>query len=150
MVKTKLFLDYAASHPDAVLTFKASSMVLAIHSDASYLSETKARSRAGGHFFMSNNSADPPNNGAVLNIAQIIKSVMSSAAEAELGALFINSKQAIPARNTLEEMGHRQPPTPIQTDNTTAIGVVNKNNQMKQTKSMDMQFHWMRDRENKK
>ena len=150
MVKTKLFLDYAASHPDAVLTFKKSSMVLAIHSDASYLSETKARSRAGGHFFMSDNSADPPNNGAVLNIAQIIKSVMSSAAEAELGALFINSKQAIPARNTLEEMGHRQPPTPIQTDNTTAIGVVNKNNQMKQTKSMDMQFHWMRDRENKK
>ena len=75
---------------------------------------------------------------------------MSSAAEAELGALFINSKQAIPARNTLEEMGHCQPPTPIQTDNTTAIGVVNKNNQMKQTKLMDMQFHWMRDRENKK
>ena len=56
MVKTKQFLDYAASHPDAVLTFKASSMVLAIHSDASYLSETKARSRAGGHFFMSDKS----------------------------------------------------------------------------------------------
>eukprot|EP00804_Cyclotella_cryptica_P000215 CCRYP_016197-RD/>CCRYP_016197-RD protein AED:0.48 eAED:0.48 QI:0/-1/0/1/-1/0/1/0/40 len=25
-------------------------MILAVHSDASYLSETKARSRAGGHF----------------------------------------------------------------------------------------------------
>ena len=150
MVKTKLFLDYVASHPDAVLSFKASSMTLAIHSDASYLSESKARSRAGGHFFMSNNAANPPNNGAVLNILQIIKSVMSSAAEAELGALFINSKQAVPARTTLEEMGHPQPPTPIQTDNSTAIGVVNKKNQMKQTKSMDMRFHWMRDRETKK
>ena len=51
---------------------------------------------------MSNDSADPPNNGAVLTIAQIIKNVMSSAAEAELGALFINCREAIPARHTLE------------------------------------------------
>ena len=86
----------------------------------------------------------------VLNIAQIIKSVMSSAAEAELGALFVNLKQAVPARNTHEEMGHPQAPTPIETDNTTAIGVVNKKNQMEQTKSMDMQFHWVKERENKK
>ena len=42
------FLDYAATHPDAVVTYKASDMVLVIHSDASYLSEPKARSRAGG------------------------------------------------------------------------------------------------------
>ena len=91
MKKTKQFLDYAASHPDAIITYKASKMVLATHSDASYLSEPKARSRAGGHFFMSEDSEDPPNNGAVLNIAQIIKAVMSSAAEAELGAMFINA-----------------------------------------------------------
>ena len=50
MKKTKLFLDYAASHPDTVSTYRASNMVLALHSDASYLSEPKARSRAGGHF----------------------------------------------------------------------------------------------------
>ncbi len=37
----------------------------------------------------------PINNGAVLNILQIIKAVMSSAAEAELGALFINAKTAV-------------------------------------------------------
>jgi hypothetical protein len=55
-------------------------MVLAGHSDASYLSETNARSRAGGHFFMSNNDAVPPNNCVVHTIAQIIKAVMSSAA----------------------------------------------------------------------
>ena len=69
MVKTKQFLDYAASHPDAILSFKASSMVLEIHSDASYLSDSNARSRAGGHFFMFNNSGNPSNNGAVLNIS---------------------------------------------------------------------------------
>ena len=72
-------------------------MIIAGHSNASYLSKTKARSREGGHFFMSNNTPDPPNNGAVITIAQIIKAVMSSAAEAELGALFINCREAIPA-----------------------------------------------------
>ena len=83
-------------------------------------------------------------------VAAVVVAVFVASAEAELGALFINSKQAVLARNTLEEMGHSQPPTPIQTNSTTAIGVVNKKNQMNQTKSMDMQFHWMRDRENKK
>ena len=82
MEKCKLFMDYASTHPDAIITYRASEMVLAAHSDASYLIEPKARSRAGGHFFMSNNTTFPPNNGAVLNIAQIIKNVMTSAAEA--------------------------------------------------------------------
>jgi hypothetical protein len=83
------FLDYAATHPDAIITYQASIMVLAGHSNASYLSETNARSQAGGHFFMSNNDALPPNIGAVLTIAQIIMAVMLSAAEAEIGTPYI-------------------------------------------------------------
>ena len=121
-------------------------MILNVHSDASYLIEPKARSRAGGHYFLSDDSENPENNGAVLNVAQIIKNVMSSAAEAEIGALFINSRQAVTARTTLEEMGHIQPPTPIQTDNTTALGFVMRNLQPKATKSTDMRHWWMRDR----
>ena len=74
-------------------------MVLAVHSDAGYINEPKAQSRAGGHFYLSSDENFPPNNGAILNIAQIIKAVMSSAAEAELGALFINAKEAIYVRN---------------------------------------------------
>ena len=147
MEKVKLFLDYAASNPDAILTYRASDMVLAIHSDASYLSESKARSRAGGHFFMSSDIADPPNNGAVTNIAQVIKQVMSSAAEAELGAMYINAREAIPMRQALEEMGHPQPKTPMQVDNSTALGVTNSIIQPKRTKAMDMRYHWLRDRE---
>jgi hypothetical protein len=65
-------------------------MVLAGHSNASYLLETNAHSQAGGHLFMSNNDVLPPNNGAVLTIAQIIKAVMLSVVEAEIGALYIN------------------------------------------------------------
>ena len=147
MDKVKQFLDYVASHEEPVLTYSASEMVLAGHSDGSYLSERNARSRAGGHWFLSNNSADPPFNGAILNISQIIKAVMSSAAEAELGALFINAREAAYIRKILIEMGHPQPRTPLQTDNSTAEGVVNKNVQTKKLKSMDMRFHWLRDRE---
>ncbi len=57
--------------------------------------------------------------------AIIIKAVMSSAAEAETGALYLNAKEAVYLQQILEEMGHPQPKTPIQTDNTTAEGVIN-------------------------
>ncbi len=95
MARVKQLLDYCASQEEAVLTYHASDMVLAVHSDAGYLNESKASSRAGGHFFLSSDIQNPQNNGAVLTIAQIIDAVMSSAAEAELGALFINAKEAV-------------------------------------------------------
>ena len=43
--RTHQFLDFAAIHPNAVLTFRASDMNLWAHTNASYLSESKARSR---------------------------------------------------------------------------------------------------------
>ena len=144
MKKVKQFLDYTASHPNVIITYRASEMVLAAHSDASYLSESKARSRAGGHFFISNDVAIPSNNSAFITVSQIIKAVMSSAAEEELGALFINCREKIPARHALEIMGHQQPPTPVQTNNTTALGVVNNNIASKRVKPMDMKLHWLR------
>ena len=102
MQKLKQLLDYAASHPNVVITYQASDMVLVGHIAALYLSETKACSRAGGNFFMSNSTAFPPNNGAVFTIAKIVKVVMSSAAEAELVALFKYCKESIPSRQALE------------------------------------------------
>ena len=76
---------------------------------------------------MSNDSPIPANNEAVVTFSQIIKAVMSSAAEAELGALFINCREVILAHHALKAMGHKQPPTPMQTNNTTAHGVVTNN-----------------------
>jgi hypothetical protein len=146
MKKVQQFLDYAFTHPDAIVTYHASDMVLAGDSNASYLSESKAHSQAGGHFFMSNNTAKPPNNGAILTIAQIIKAVMSLVAEAEVGTLYINCRETTPACHTLKFMGHPQPPTPMQTDNTTALGIVN-NNVIKKLKAMDMKYHWLHNRE---
>ncbi len=46
-------LDYCASQEEAILTYHKSSMILAIHSNASYLNERKSRSKAGGHFYLS-------------------------------------------------------------------------------------------------
>ena len=147
MELTKILLDYVATHPDAILTYEKSDMVLAVHSDASYLSEAGARSRAGGHFFMSSDVDDPPNNGAIINTSSIIKSVMSSAAKAELAGLYINASQAVVIHVLLHEMGHKQPRTPIQTENSTALGVVTNNIQPRRTKSMDMRFYWLRCRD---
>ena len=70
-------------------------MKLVVHSDASYLSEPKARSRSGGHFFLSNEATIPQNNGTILNTAHIIKHVMTSATEAELAALYIIAHKAV-------------------------------------------------------
>jgi hypothetical protein len=88
----------------------------------------------------------PPNNGAIHNVAEIIKAVMSSAAESELGSLYLNGQKGVEIRNILQEMGHLQPPTPVQTDNSTAEGIINSCVQPKRTKAMDMRFHWLRDR----
>eukprot|EP00804_Cyclotella_cryptica_P030764 CCRYP_009164-RA/>CCRYP_009164-RA protein AED:0.15 eAED:0.16 QI:0/0/0/1/1/1/4/0/1045 len=120
MTQTLQLLDYLATQEEAVLTYHASDMVLAAHSDASYLSEPQARSRAGGHFFLSSNADIPPNNGAILNIAHIIKHVMASATEAELAALFITARESVYIRIILMELGHKQPATPLQTDNAMA------------------------------
>ena len=68
---------------------------------------------------------------------------MSSAAEAELGALFLNAKTAVPMINKIEEIGHPQPPIPIQTDNKTADDLVNNKIVAKPTKSIKMKFHWL-------
>jgi hypothetical protein len=139
----KWLLDYAATNPDAILTYKKSNMVLAVHSNASYLSEPSARSRVHGHFFCSADVDDPPNNGDVLNISKILKDVMSSAAKTKLGALYIIAREAIPMRHHLKEIGHKQPPTPIQTNNSTAHGFITNNIQPRRTKAMDMRFHWL-------
>ena len=71
---------------------------------------------------------------------------MSSAAEAKLGTLYINARKAVEIHNILHEMGHPQPPVPKQMDNLTAEGIINARVQPKQTKAMDMRFHWLRDR----
>ncbi len=91
---------------------------------------------------MSSNLELPPKNGTVSTILQIIKTVMSLAVEAKNGALYINCCKAVPVRHVLKFLGHPQPPTPIQTDNMIALGMMNQN-VMKKLKLMDMKYHWL-------
>ena len=75
-----------------------------------------------------------------------MREVLSSAAEAELGALFHNGKEACPLRIALEELGHPQPATPMATDNNTASGIATDTVKQKRSKAIDMRFYWIRDR----
>ncbi len=86
----------------------------------------------------------PANNCTVLNILQMIKAVMSSAAEAKLGTLFINAKSTVSIHRMLKELGHPQMQTHIQTDNSTAHALLTKKIMPNALKVMDMQFHWLR------
>ena len=50
---------------------------------------------------------------------------MSSAAEAEMTALFLTAKDMVPLRHTLTKMGWKNPPSPLQSDNFTDVGMTN-------------------------
>jgi hypothetical protein len=150
---TKLF-NYCSHHYDAVICYQQSDMILYVKSNASYLSETKARSRFAGFHYLSSRQADPtkpptkqsPMNGAIKVPCKILKEVLSSASEAKCAGHFHNAKEAVPKRITLEELGHSQPPTPLVTDNSTASGITNESVKQKRSKAMDMRFYWVGDR----
>jgi hypothetical protein len=100
-----------ATHPDATIRYHASNLILHIHSDASYLSFSNAPSRLVGLFFLGNNPPEQDTlNGSILNVASVIKNVVASAAESEVGACFHNAQSGAPLRITLTELGHSQPP----------------------------------------
>lgn len=140
-------LDYVATHPNATIRYCASDMILALDTDGSYLSEPGAKSRAAAYFYLTKKDNPEFHNGSVLILSAIIKHIMASASETELAALFYGCKEAIPLRNTLEEMGHPQPgPTPVTTDNSTAIGLTMDTMTPKASKSMDMRFQWLKSR----
>ena len=148
-------LNYCATHPNATIRYKASDMILHISSDASYLSVDGARSRFGGYFFLSKSighqapepsDPPPPFNAPVHVNSAIITAVMSSAADAEYGALFFNAKDGCKLRTTLQDMGYPQPATPIQADNSCAVGLANDTVKQKRSKAIDMRFYWVKDR----
>jgi hypothetical protein len=98
MAKAKQLLDYLLMHPDATIRFRAPDMILNVHSNASYFSESNAHSCACSHFFMwwSPKDGDPIKlNGAFFTLCTILQFVVASAAEAELCALFLNCKEGI-------------------------------------------------------
>jgi hypothetical protein len=139
-------LNYAATYPDAKIRFTASAMVYRLHADASYLTAPKARSRVGGYHYLSDDTEDPPDNAPIHADVHILRNVMASVAEAEVGGLFHNAQTGCPIRQTLIELGHPQPATPIQTDNECAEGIMNGTVKQRRSKAIDMRFYWLQDR----
>ena len=97
-------------------------MKLTVDSDTVVLILSKARSRIAGYFRL----LDPPlqelnhsHNGAILIECRKVRSVVTSAVEAETHGVFYNIQTALHLRHILIEMGHPQEPIPIQIDNST-------------------------------
>ena len=68
---------------------------------------------------------------------------MAPAAEAEIAALIMNACGILPLRATLEELGHPQPPTPMQTGSSTASGITNGIFKQDRSKAIGMRFYWL-------
>jgi hypothetical protein len=96
-------LNYCNTHPETKIRYHACDMILHIHSDASYLSENESKSRAGGFFYMGNNTNTNKKltNQAILIISKVLK---------HIGAVLVNAKEGAVLRTTLEELGHKHPP----------------------------------------
>jgi hypothetical protein len=111
---TDQLLDYLATNPDDTFRYHASDNILHIHSHASYLSVSHAHNRLGGLFFCGDKPPVEENlNCSILNVASVIKNVVASAAESEVGACFQNAQSEDPIIINLILLGHKQPSTPL-------------------------------------
>jgi hypothetical protein len=146
MTRLNRLLGYAAAHPNGRKIYRASQMILRCLSDASYLSRPSAGSVAGSTHFLGDLSDTAPLNHPISSHSTRIPVVCSFVAEAEYAGAFASSRIATNERQILDDMGHPQPPTPIFCDNEVAIGLANGSVTLKMSKSLDMRFHWLRDR----
>ena len=144
-------LDYVNTYQNVAIRYHASDMILRVDTDAAYLVLPKAKSRIAGYFYLGTNNKNATIvNGAILIECKTLRHVVASAAEAETAGLFYNAQRAIPIRRILEALNHVQPPTPIKTDNSTAHGFTYDNITQKRSKSWDMRYYWLRDRQTHK
>jgi hypothetical protein len=138
-------LAYFRNYPENILVLKACNMRLHTQSDASYGTRSRGRSLAGGIAYLGND--DPTEiNGPIMVFSSIIQNVMASIGEAEYAAAFHTGQMASGLRKTLLDLGYPQPPTYILVDNAVASGIASNTIEPKRTKSIDMQYHWLRDR----
>ncbi|GFH54654.1 hypothetical protein CTEN210_11130 [Chaetoceros tenuissimus] len=146
----KILLDYAATYPNTKIRYYASDMILHCDSDAAFLVSPNAKSQYAGYFYLGNktsSSSTTKPNGAILVDCKTFRSVLASTAECETGGIFFNGQTAVVIRVALETLGHPQPPTPLKTDNSTANSFVHSNIKQRKSKTWDLCWHWLRDKE---
>jgi hypothetical protein len=133
-------LDYLATYFDNGTTYRASDMILCAHA---FTMNQRATVKPVPTSLSPKNNPFLKHNHPILSISQMMKFVMSSAAKAELSALYTTSKEMVPLCQTLIETGWLQPCMPIQTDNSTAIVITNLIIILQNTKSMDLRLWWL-------
>jgi hypothetical protein len=102
---------------------------------------------AGGLAYLVDSNAPPTQiNGSINAFTTIINVVVASAAEAEYAALFYAGQIASGLRTILIALGYPQPATIMLSDNACAVGLANDTVKMRRSKSIDMRFHWVKDR----
>ena len=144
-------LDYLHAHPNDILRYYASDMIICLVSGAAYLVLPNARSRCATLFTLTNKPTTlPPNptpNGPLHIMVKTIKGVPASASEAEIGGIFLGSQEACPIITALAKMVHPQPSngTPLETENSTANDILTAQVRMKRSKAFDMRYHWIKD-----
>jgi hypothetical protein len=138
-------LLYANKFPNAKLIYRASDLILKGASDASYLGDDDAQSRAGGYWYLGDKDNDTIN-GHILCVSKLIPAIVASAGEAEYAALFLNAQEAESIRNTLADFGYPQKATPILSDNSFSTNLANDVVKQKRSKAIDMRWHWIRER----
>ena len=139
-------LGYAALYPNNELVFKKSDMILKGQSDGSYLSRPDSKSVAGGILYVGMNDDSSIIHGIIETFCKTISVVCASTGEVEYASAFTLGQRACGPQMTLRDLGHPQPATPIQVDNLFAVGLANDKIKAKHSKSIDMRFHWIRDR----
>ena len=149
---TNMLMDYLHTHPNAKLRFHKSDMQLHVDSDAAYLVAPRAKSRVAGYYYLSDKQGNiqkgeqPQHNAPIHVECVLLKHVVSSAAEAETGGLFHNTKMAIFIIKMLEALGHKQEQVHIKTDNSTAEAFSNSVLKEKRSKTWDMRWWWLQDK----
>ena len=144
--KIDRIIGHLKQFPDNKIRFHASDMLYIVFGDVSHNSVSKGRSRAGGLGFYGWANNLQRLNGAVFMMSSVLDVVTASAAEGEYGAAYMVARHAVWMRAIARALGHPQPPTTIWCDNTCAVGLCNDTLKTARTKSIDLRFHWLRDR----
>jgi hypothetical protein len=141
-------LKYCNTHPETKIRYHSSDMILHIHSDALYLSENEAQIRAGELFYMGSGTKTNKKltNGGNFDHQQSSQThhVFGSGSR-NWCSLKKCKRRSSPSYN-IGRARAPPPPTPMETDNTTATGYSNGTIEQKRTKAMDMRFYLIKDR----
>ena len=144
---------YAATYPNETIRYKASDMVLHVDPDAVYLVMSEARSFYNGHFYLSYwpspklMKPNPEINVPIHTYCKTIRNVVSSVVESETYGTFNTSKAAILMWPALIILDHKQLAKPLKTNNSTTEGFLNSGMKPKRSKTWDMKWHWLRDKD---